>query len=215
MRSFAQGEDSGSLMLDGMIVMLLTIITLVSLVSFGFLQFQQWAVCSIANDTATRIAQSYAYSNADPVIGYINVDMIDAVPLWRYGKSNELAESNSRKGQKYAEWSLKKCSLAYPVSNPVIQITTVPNALSRRHVEVQIEAEYEIPFGGALSVFGLEDTQTFGATGVAECVDILNYVNSVDAYKSLTELPYGSKIIKTINKVGEMVQKIMDCWRSR
>lgn len=43
----------------------------------------------------------------------------------------------------------------------------------------------------------------------------MNYVNSVDAYKSLTELPYGSKVIKTINKVGEMVQKIMDCWRSR
>ena len=215
MKAFARGEESGSLMLDGMIVMLLTIITLVSLMSFGFLQFQQWAVCSIANDTATRIAQSYAYPNADPVIGYINVDMIDAVPLWRYGKSNGLAEENSRKGQKYAAWSLNKSSLAYPVSDPVIQVTTVPNALSRRHVEVRVEAEYEIPFGGALSVFGLEDTVTFGATGVAECVDILNYVNSVDAYKSLTELPYGSKVIKTINKVGEMVQKIMDCWRSR
>ena len=214
MRQFVQGEVSGSLMIDGMIVMLLTIITIVSLVSLGFLQFQQWAVCSIANDTAARIAQSYAYPGADPVIGYINVDMIDAMPLWRYG-SDELAESNGRKGQKYAAWSLKKSSLAYPVSDPVIQVTTVSNALSRRHVEVHVEAKYEIPFGGALSVFGLESAQTFGATGVAECVDILNYVNSVDTYQSLTEQTYGGIISKAVNKVCDMIQKIRDSWRSQ
>ena len=66
-------DERGALMLDGMIAMTVTILMLVFLMSFGFLLYQQWMVSNIANDTATRIAQSYAYPNTDPVIGYVNV----------------------------------------------------------------------------------------------------------------------------------------------
>ena len=118
-------DESGSLMLDGMIAMLITIMLLVFLMSIGFLFYQQWMVSNIANDTATRIAQSYVYPNTDPVIGYVNVDLMDNVSLFRY-LGDDLERENEDKGEKYAAWSLGISSLAYPVSDPADGLDEFP-----------------------------------------------------------------------------------------
>ena len=209
MKAFADREDEGSLMLDGMIVMLMTIMILVFLLGFGFLLYQQWAVCNIANDTATRIAQSYAYPNTDPVIGYVNTDLLESVPLFRYA-GDSLAAQNESKGRKYAAWSLKQSSFAYPVSDPVISVETKHDALARRHVEVTIQAEYEIPFGGALEYFGLSRTVTYSGTGEAVCANILDYVNTVDTFKALTDQTFGSKALGAVNSILGTIRKIRD-----
>ncbi len=59
MKQFFRRED-GMMMVEGMLALLATIMVLICLLGFGFLFYQQWAVCNIANDTATRIAQTYA-----------------------------------------------------------------------------------------------------------------------------------------------------------
>lgn len=208
MKVLIDREDNGSLMLDGMIVMLMTIMILVFLLGFGFLLYQQWAVSNIANDTAVRIAQSYVYPDTDPVIGYVNVDLIEGVPLFRYA-GNKLMKKNESKGQKYAAWSLEKSSFAYPVAPPNIRVDTKYDGLARRHVEVVIQAEYEIPFGGALEYFGLSRTVTYTGTGEAVCVDILDYVNTVDSVKSLMNQTYGSKAVGAGKAVLGMIKKVL------
>lgn len=220
MRRWLTKEDGGSMMIDGMIAMLFTILILVFLMSIGFLFYQQWIVSQVANDTATRVAQSYVYPNTDPIMGYINVDQIADVPIFRYigtypvGEKHYLrgglADENSEKGEKVADWALKQSSLAYPVSDPVIQVETVYDSLARRHVEVTITAEYEIPLGGALQYFGLDKTITYTATGEAVCIDILDYVNTVDSVRAISQNVYGSTTMQAINAIIEMVGSIAD-----
>lgn len=209
MRRWWREEERGSLMIDGMIAMLITMFLLVFLMSFGFLLYQQWVVAQVANDTATRVAQSYVYPNTDPIMGYINVEQIADVPIFRY-MGDSLAEENSDKGEKVAAWALKLSSLTYPVSDPEISVETVYDSLARRHVEVTITAEYEIPFGGALRYFGMSDTFTYSATGEAVCVDILDYVNTVDTFKALTSDTFGSKTLNVINSFLGMIDKLTD-----
>ena len=209
MRRWLTKEDGGSMMIDGMIAMLFTILILVFLMSIGFLFYQQWIVSQVANDTATRVAQSYVYPNTDPIMGYINVELIDNVSIFRY-MGDTLAEENSEKGEKVAAWALKQSSLAYPVSDPEILVETKYDSLARRHVEVTVTAEYEIPLGGALQYFGLDKTITYTATGEAVCIDILDYVNTVDTFKALTGKTYGSKALGAVNSIISMVDKLID-----
>lgn len=203
--------DSGSLMIDGMIAMLITIMLLVFLMSFGFLLYQRWMVSSIANDTATRLAQSYPYPNADPVIGYLNVDMLSNVPLFRYMGEGLKAE-NQEKGENYGLWSLKLSSLAYPVDGPHITVCAPADSLGRRHVQVKVTAEYEIPFGGALQYFGLDGTITYQATGYAVCMDMLDYINTIDTVKSLSENTFDSSIVDTIDTFRDTLAKVQEAF---
>lgn len=197
------------MMIDGMVAMLFTIMILVFLMSIGFLFYQQWIVSQVANDTATRVAQSYVYPNTDPIMGYINVEQIADVSIFRY-MGDTLAEENGDKGEKVAAWALKQSSLAYPVSDPEISVDTKYDSLARRHVEVTITAEYEIPLGGALQYFGLDKTITYTATGEAVCMDLLDYVNTVDTFKALTGNTFGSKALKAVNSIVSMVDKLID-----
>ena len=73
-----------------------------------------------------------------------------------------------------------------------------------------IQAEYEIPFGGALEYFGLSRTVTYSGTGEAVCVDILDYVNTVDTFKALTDQTFGSKALGAVNSILGTIRKIRD-----
>ena len=212
MKQFFRRED-GMMLVEGMLALLATIMVLICLLGFGFLFYQQWAVCNIANDTATRIAQTYAYTDTDPVMGYINESQIRRKPLLRYYRFGQIEKRNADRGEKYARWSLKTSSLASASSAPEIQVETKHDALARRHVEVRIEATYEIPFGGVLELFGIPGTVTYHGLGEAVCVDPSDYINTVDTYKALTDLTFGSKTLKAINSFSGMVQKIFDLFQ--
>ena len=129
MKQFFRRED-GMMMVEGMLALLATIMVLICLLGFGFLFYQQWAVCNIANDTATRIAQTYAYTDTDPVMGYINESQIRRKPLLRYYRFGQIEKRNADRGEKYARWSLKTSSLASASSAPEIQVETKHDALA-------------------------------------------------------------------------------------
>ncbi len=208
MKKFFQRED-GAMMLDGMIAMLVTILVMVFLMSLGFLFYQQWIVSNVANDTASRVAQSYAYPNTDPVIGYIDVELMDHVSLFRY-MGDDLETENAEKAENYAAWALQLSSLAYPVSPPQIDVQVLSDSLARRHIEVTVQAEYKIPLGGALKYFGLSDTFTYEATGYGVCMDLLDYIHTVDTVKTLSEDTISSKFLGTVDSFLSMLGKLKE-----
>ena len=204
-------EETGSLMVDGMIAMLLTIMVLVFLMSIGFLLYQQWIVSTVANDTAARLAQRYPYLTAEMVSGYVSEDDANDVPLMRY-LGSDLEAENGVRGKSFALSCLSQSSLATPVSTPAVTVSVPQDSLGRRHVEVTITAEYEIPFGGALTYFGLDGTLTYHATGRAACIDLLDYVTSVEAavdipnmFESMSKFEGAiSSIVSTVRSIADL-----------
>lgn len=208
-KEFLSREDQGAMAVEGVIMMTLMIFLLVFLLSFGFLFYQQWAVAYSANDAATRVAQSYAYPNTDPIMGFINGSMKASLSPYRY-IGGKLKEKNVHKAEVYALWSLNNGSLAYAVEEPEIIVETVYDAFAQRHVVVDITATYEIPFGAALEFFGLDGTVTYHATGRAVCMDPSDYIFSVNTAKALADQTLGSKVAGAVNAVLSLISNIMD-----
>lgn len=209
MKEILSGREEGAMAIESMIVLIILIFFLVFLLGFGILFYQQWAVTFTANDTASRLSQSYAYPNTDPIMGYVSGEMKAALSPYRYITAN-LESGNQEKGEKYAAWCLERCSLAYPSGEPEIVVETVYDAFAQRHVVVDITATYDIPFGGALKFFGLDDQRTYHATGRAMCMDISDYINSVNTANSICGTSFNSKIYSLIDSVLSVINTLID-----
>lgn len=207
---FARAER-GLEAVEGMFVLTAMIFVLVLLLSFGFLLYQRWVVSSVANDAANRIAQSYAYCETDPVTGFIRRTMRQTMSPFRY-QTSRLEEKNTDRAENYARWCLDQVSLAQATQEPDIEARTVHDCFAQRHVEVEISATYEIPFGGALEFFGMDKVVTCHAVGYAVCTDVSNYMHSVDTLKSLSGTTFGSKVLGALNGVLAAYQKTIDAY---
>lgn len=199
----------GALAIEGIIILTILIFFLVFLMGFGFLFYQQWLVVNTANDTAYRIAQSYAYPNTDPVMGFVNAGLKSSLSPYRYIGSS-LKDDNIDKGETYAEWRIDATSFAYAVSEPEIHVETVYDGFAQRHIVVDIKATYEIPFGGALSFFGLNDTVTYHATGRAMIMDVSDYMYSVNTLNAITSTTIKSDIITMVDAILGLINTIRD-----
>lgn len=195
--------------IEGVIIMTILMFVLVFFMSFVFLLYQQTVVTNAANDAATRIAQSYAYPKTDPVMGYINRAMKISLSPFRYWGSG-LADQNAQKGQKYANWYLSIASLASENGDPIIKVETEHDGLAQRHVEVDITAKYRIPMGGILSFIGVDPEVTFHATGRAPCIDLGDYIYTINMTNALTHETFGSKALGMVNSVLGLAQHIRD-----
>lgn len=100
-------------------------------------------------------------------------------------QSGKLQEKNEQRAIKYGKWLVRKGSLATQVGMPVVEAKTVYDGVAQRHVVVNITAEYRIPFGNFLELFGVSGTRVYHATGRAMCTDLSHYINTVDYTKTL------------------------------
>lgn len=202
-------REDGALAIEGMIILTVTIFFLVFLLGFGFLFYQRWLVSAVANDTAARIAQNYAYPMTDPVMGFVDSSLKSSLSPYRYIGSS-LKDSNAEKAEKYAVWRLDATDFAYAVSEPDIHVETMYDDFAQRHIVVDITVEYEIPFGGALAFFGLDKTVKYHATGRAVIMDVSDYMYSVTTLKTISNQTFKSKIIGTIDAVLGLINTIRD-----
>lgn len=202
-------RDEGAVEIEGMIVLMILIFFLTFLLGLGILYYQQWVVVYTANDTASRIGQSYAYPNADPVMGYVSKEMRSALSPFRYF-GGKLKHGAADKGEKYAAWNLKECSLVPSEGDPEINVRTIYDDFAQRHIVVDITVTYRIPLGGALEFFGLKKEVTYHATGRAVCQDVSGYIHSVNSANSLCGNNFNSKILGTVDSVLSFINTIRD-----
>lgn len=207
MKKYMPERLDGMESVEGVIILTILMFVLVFFMSFIFLLYQQTLVVNVANDTATRVAQSYAYPQTDPVMGFISRTMKLSLSPYRYWGSG-LENGGARKGENYAKWYLSMASLAPESSDPVIQITTEHDGLAQRHVEVDVTASYRIPMGGILSFIGVDPIVTYHATGRAPCIDLSDYIYTINLTDALTHQTFGSKALGAVNKVLELAQSI-------
>ena len=202
-------DAEGMEAVEGLLVLTAMTLMLVFFISFGFLFYQQSVVTTAANDAATRIAQSYAYSGADPVMGFISRSMRVSLSPYRYW-NKRLETGRESMAEKYALWYLRKASFALEEGRPEIQVTTVHDGLAQRHVEVSITARYEVPVGGMLHFIGVDRVVEYHATGRAVCLDLSDYIYTVDTVEAFTSQTIGSKFLGAFNAAAGLVQHIRD-----
>lgn len=196
---------------ESVFIMSLMLFIFMYFIAFGFLLYQGWVVQNVADDAATRIAQGYVYPQTDPMINFFDRDMRRAVSPFRYVfHKKELAEKNSEKGEAYILWCLKNNTFAKAVSEPDIEVETVHDGLAQRHIEVRIEATYKIPLGGFLEYFGGHGEMTYSTVGRAVCVDVSDYIYSVNTVTAISnDVSSAGAVEKTIDSVFKTVVHVI------
>lgn len=190
-QSLLQIREDGMEAIEGLLVITLTLFVLFFIWGYGFLLFQQFVVVHAANETANKIAQTYAYTEADPISGYISKEMKASLSPSRY-QDKKIETANEQRGKRYARWVLRTGSFANKKKFPLphtsemsVEVKTVYDGYAQRHVVVKIAEEYQIPFGNFLEYFGINGTRVYYGTGRAVCTDISYYLNTINYVKTM------------------------------
>ena len=178
-----RSDESGEIMIESTIIVLMTTFILIFLVSLGFLLYQKSIINTVANETASEIAQTYKYTgilDKDISSQQEMLSAIDSIKKYRYLFAwGSLEADNAEKAETYSIGRLSKTSFATVQSGPSIEVNAMNSDIGRRYVEIKIEAKYSIFWGGALKAFGMEDAYSISSTAYAECNDISSYYNTV------------------------------------
>lgn len=187
-------------MLEALIVYPITLFLLFFILCLFSILFQRWNMQVIANETAMRIAQTYKLTEADVMTGEITADEIVEVKPFRYflGNKEELKNSAAQKATQYATTRLLATTYTKFVDGPKIDVNVVSDALARRHIEVTVKGTYSVPFGEALSYFGFGSTIEYETKGYADCIDLIDYINTTKYIstqsKKLTDNSFGKLV---------------------
>lgn len=205
-------NEKGEVMLESLIVYTITIFLLFFILAIFSVLFQRWNIQVIANESATRVAQTYRFSTADTVTGQVEEKDITNVEQYRYVFSDDELELLAEdKIQEYAKQRLQKTTFTKNVTEPVITATVIHDGMARRHIEVTIKGEYSVPFGQALSYFGFDSTTVYETKAYAECLDLSDYINTVDFVEDQVSLSqFNSKFVKMVNKILKLFDNIFN-----
>lgn len=77
-------NENGDVMLESLIVYSVTIFLLFFILAIFSVLFQRWNIQTIANESATRVAQTYKLMDADVDTGYVSKSEVAEVREYRY-----------------------------------------------------------------------------------------------------------------------------------
>lgn len=205
-------NEKGEVMIESLIVYSITIFLLFFILAVFSVLFQRWNIQTVANESATRVAQTYKLSKADTLTGEVTKDQITGVREYRYiFKNSELKNAAQKKIADYAKDRLAKTTYTKNVTDPKVDVVVKSDALSRRHIEVTIKGEYSVPFGDALSYFGFDSTTKYTTVAYAECIDMIDYVNTVDFAENQASLGmFDSSFVNLVDKILKLFDHILN-----
>jgi len=200
-----KNKNQGMIMLEAVLVLAMSSVLFFMLFMITFIYYQEWTIKTIADNTAAQIAQAYKLPDSE-MNGKADKNMIVDVDPYRYflGK-NILKTKNETKAKAYVIDSYKKASILKNLNEPIVTMELKSDSLSRRHVTVHIRGTYKVPFQELF----LQDDITYNIEGSAECLDLIDYMNTIDYIDSVTSLSlFNSKIISAINSVLHLFNHI-------
>ena len=212
MKKKAHVNESGEVMLEGLIVYTITVFLLFFLLAIFSVLFQAWNVQTIANETAAKAAATYKLADSDLADPYVSVDQITGISRFRYWFGDDSLEREAEtKSFEYSQERLQKTTYTKAVTQPEVAVQVKEDTLARRHIEVTITGEYTVPFGEALSYFGFDSIAHYETTASAECLDLIDYIDTVDfAGKQCSLDILGSSLVGAINKMMKLIHDITD-----
>lgn len=166
-------------MVEASIVVTLVVIFISVLFYIGMILYQHSAQSTMANQTATNIAQVYGNTIRDPFTGYIDSDSIYQNITYSSIRDEAENEIMLKKANYLAKFNMKRSRIISADTSDVdVQIVKKPNELLKNQVIVTVTDRYDVPLVG---IFGVDNSLEFKSTGRADCVDLLEYLNGVQA----------------------------------
>lgn len=176
-------RESGEVMIEATIVMVVTLLMLVWILGVGFLYYQKYVVRIATNDVANKIAASYDAPSSDIIMGYISANDLNKKTIYN---SDEMTELNELRTESYVNYIVEKANLYGTVEDVEVSLEHQKDALGRSHIKVTTECTFDTPFGEGLELFGMSGTQTYVVTAYADSTSLTDYISTVSVADALT-----------------------------
>lgn len=177
-------QESGAIMLEGMIVVIITLFILIWLLGLGFLYYQRYITTVVTNDAAVKVASTYRNPTSDIIMGYVTTEDLSNRDLYRNfnsdSEASDLRETNEDRAASYIKYILDLANFTGVVKDVQVELTLVTDSLVRKHVEITTTCTFDTPFGEGLELFGMSGTNTYSVTAYADCTDFSDYIATVD-----------------------------------
>jgi len=211
--TYHKEHTKGAIMLEALIVYGITIFLLFLVLALFSVFYHLWNVQAIANEAATRVAQTYKYIGADVDTGYVEISQISELKEYRYllGGKHELEEAAADRLEGYINDRLDHTSFVNRLTDTGIQVEVKKDAMGSRHIKVTVQEEFSVPFGEVLTYFGYDSTISYEDTAYARCLDLVDYINMEDfaSYQISLEM-LDDKVVKLINAVLGLFDQVKD-----
>lgn len=178
-------EESGEVMLEGMIVLTITMLMMVWILAVGFLYYQKYTVRVVTNDVSKKIAATFDAPTTDLITGYISARDLTKRSLY---VSPDLQGVNEERADGYVRYILDKANFANVVDTDSISVhlSSVRDAMGRSHIKIDTQCTFHTPFGAGLALFGGSDQATYCVTSYADATNLTDYIASVMLSDALT-----------------------------
>ncbi|MBQ4260127.1 MAG: InlB B-repeat-containing protein [Lachnospiraceae bacterium] len=172
-------RENGVVVVEASIVVTIVIMLISVMLFMGMMLYQQTLAAAMANQTASAVAQVYGNNVKDPFTGYIDIDKIYQPVTYSNYKTDSYMNIVTGKADIYAKYRLKSSRILLGGKPEVkVEIVKKKNELLKSQIVVTIEDEYKLPLAG---FFGAAGLFKYKATGRADCVDYLDYLNGAEA----------------------------------
>ncbi len=172
-------KENGEVVVEASIVVTLVMIIITVMLYIGMILYQQTLVSVMANQTAANIAQVYGNNLKDPFTGYVDPDRVYQSITYSNMKTDAYMDVIEQKASVFSKYRLKSSRiLATGTTSVGVEVVKKPNELLKSQIIVTIRDRYDMPLVG---LFGTDGLVEFGSIGRADCVDILEYINGVEA----------------------------------
>nr|WP_296462789.1 hypothetical protein [uncultured Acetatifactor sp.] len=209
-------RENGAIMLEGIIVMVITMFVLIWLLAIGFIYYQRYTTTIVANDAVVKIASTYNNPTSDIIMGYVTTEDVSGRDLYRNFTNGALQRANERRATEYVKYMLDKVNFSGVIQDVDVELSLVRDSAVRKHIELTVTCTYKTPFGEALEMFGMYDTNTYSILACSDCTDILDYYSTVNFEKVLTDGTYtaGTGIVDSILKLLNSLVKTYNQFQS-
>ena len=172
-------NQSGEVVVEASIIVTLVLIVITIMLYVGMILYQQTLVSVMANQTASNIAQVYGNNLKDPFSGYVDPDRVYQSITYSNMKTDAYMTVVERKANIFAQYRLKSSRILVNGNTAVeVEVVRKPHELLKSQIVVTIRDRYDVPLVGMFGTSGLVE---FASSGRADCVDILEYINGVEA----------------------------------
>jgi len=205
-------SESGEVMLESTIIMVLTMLLLIWILAIGFVYYQKYVTTIITNDTATKIASTYSNPTSDIIMGFVKAEDLSARNLYRNFTADNLVEVHKERAEQYINYQLTKSNFLGTIDNIEVLVELKRDSLTRKHVQITTNVTFNTPFGVALEVFGFESKQTYSMISCAECTDIADYCSTI-AYgeylgREVRENDFIDSVVSLINSLLSLYNRV-------
>ncbi len=207
-------SQRGSYTLEAAIAFSVVFFVMLLLIYLSYVLYEQVRINAIALETAERGAIVFPVEEKDMFIGRIGADAFRTNNVyWRVIQNFNTGDSERK--QKVKEYALMKLNAntangsAY--SEDAVQIQ-FENFIFYKKIIVNIEVEYEVPFGGIFKYFGIKSPYPIHGYAEAAVNEPAEFIRNIDlAADFVKQFPpasaFESKYREGLEKLKNLIQR--------